>query len=157
MKYFVLIILLTQVLHAKWRPLTLKELIKSSDAIVMASYLDGKDTVQKKHSTKQINRFKLIDTIKGNIKPEFLVRGRKTRMCVPQTYFENSKQHKFLLFLGKKYKGSRSILNGQFGALKIESNKVPWFIENKEYSFQRKPKDLKLVLKEIQSNLVPVK
>lgn len=153
MKYLILLITITQIVHAKWRPLNFDQLVRSSDAIVIAKYIIGEDTNQSKQTTSQLNQFKLLKSLKGDITKEFLVKGKKTTFCVPQVYFKDVKTDHFLLFLQKNKQGSYQPLNGNLGALKIQDQKVPWFTGTNNHSFIRKPKELDFVIQEIQQEM----
>ncbi|NQZ70637.1 MAG: hypothetical protein HRT89_21495 [Lentisphaeria bacterium] len=87
---------------AIWAPLSLSNLVKHSDLIVLAEYDKELSLKIGNNGSKwQTIQFKVIQSIKGGIKSKTIkVHGWKTGKCVPQCFFENMTGDKMFMFLG---------------------------------------------------------
>ena len=156
--YFLLFFLsATAPLHARWRPLNMKEIVEMSETIVVAEMIEAKADVStekikvKGQRETQTVRFKVLQSLKGSAGKEILVQGQRSSLCIAQYYFENQPGQKYLLFLRKGTGQIKRVLNGQYGALKInDKNELHWYIKDEKNLWKRGPAPLADVLSHIQ-------
>lgn len=139
---------------AKWGPLPLKNLVESSDCIVVAEFVSEDSRITKGERTDQLASLKVTTQIKGTTAEKITITGFEDRICTPQYIFSTTKGEKYLLFLhkhGDQYK----VNNGIFGALPITDNQVNWFTDEsqRQHLGQRKPTDLETAITAIQREM----
>jgi len=114
---------------AKWAPLPLKQLIESSDSIVLAEFISEDSRAEKGQRIDQEVTLKVISAVKGETAQKIEVVGFEDRaLCVPQFVFPTKRGVRYLVFLQKR-EGKYTIVNGIFGALTIIDEQVNWFTD----------------------------
>lgn len=124
---YVLIMVLSSMLHAEWDTITLKEHVERSSLIVVATFhkeLERKDT---DIGLEQLVEFEMVEAIKGEANGILQVRGQAFEMCVAQMFFEKTSKGNYLLFLKQEDNATTyNLVHGECSGLFIDKESVGW-------------------------------
>lgn len=135
---FLMCVVGTGLLNAKWAPMNEAGLVRHSTDIVVADFqsMEEDENVQKA-------TFKIVEAWKGTAKGVIQLSGTSRKICAPVVDFTNWKKGRYLLFV-KKSGELYDPFNGHFSVLLISEEKLPWFVAN-EGLITRKPTELSRV------------
>lgn len=128
---------------AKWEAFSERELISSSDIIVVAEFKSLSETQEQRYKTQRAT-FRVKECLKGNVKESVVVSGSTRRIDAPLVAFTGEEEGDYLLFLLKGEAICRHA-NGSFSVLKIHEGQVSWYAsDDKDLKrWERKPTPLK--------------
>ena len=150
---YIIILVTTITLNARWATITLQDHIKRSSLIVVAQF---EKEIEKKSTDVgevQLVSFRPIESIKGETNSSFVVEGTALYMCIAQMIFPVTPEAKYLLFLTKGDDGNYHLTHGERSGLLIENDKLNWVKDRTKIDWGSEEMSIDKVKEEIESLL----